>query len=140
MSMTRRPATCARDPLVDDEVALEPVVLLGHVGQRALAVERERRDAGRLVALDVEARSRAALPCTRSARRRDARSRAPRPARAGTSVIVRRRTARLADRLERARDSRIVLQHDLHLELRERRADAAPHAAAERDPRVRPGR
>ena len=43
-----------RDPLVDDQVAPEPVVLLRHVGQRALAGERERRHAVRLVALDVE--------------------------------------------------------------------------------------
>ena len=43
-----------RDPLVDDEVAPVPVVLLRHVGQRALAGEMQRRDAGRLVALDVE--------------------------------------------------------------------------------------
>jgi hypothetical protein len=35
-------------------VAREPVVLLGHVGQRALAGQRQRRDAGRLVALQVE--------------------------------------------------------------------------------------
>ena len=44
----------SRDPLVDDEVAAEPVVLLRHVGQRALAGQVQRRDAGRLVALDVE--------------------------------------------------------------------------------------
>src|SRR5436305_3288048 len=31
-------------------------------------------------------------------------------------------------------------EHDLHLEVRERPADAAPHAAPERDPRIRPGR
>ena len=43
-----------RDPLVDDEVAPEPVVLLRHVGQRALAREMEGRDARRLVALHVE--------------------------------------------------------------------------------------
>jgi hypothetical protein len=43
-----------RDPLVDDEVPPEPVVLLGDVGQRPLARERERRHARRLVALDVE--------------------------------------------------------------------------------------
>jgi hypothetical protein len=43
-------------PLVDGEVAAEPVVLLGDVRERALAVERERRDSGRLVALDVELR------------------------------------------------------------------------------------
>ena len=41
------------DPLVDDQVPLEPVVLLGDVGQRALAGERERRHPLRLVALDV---------------------------------------------------------------------------------------
>ncbi len=40
-----------RDPFVDDEVAAKPVVLLGHVRQRALAGQRERRDAVRLVAL-----------------------------------------------------------------------------------------
>ena len=42
------------DPLVDDEVATKPVVLLGDVGQRALAGEAERRDALGLVALEVE--------------------------------------------------------------------------------------
>ena len=54
MSTTRSPPTRSRDPLVDDEVALVPVVLLRHVGQRALAGERQRRDARRLVALEVE--------------------------------------------------------------------------------------
>jgi hypothetical protein len=44
-----------RDPLVDDEVPLVPVVLLGDVGQRPLAGERERRHAVGLVALEVEA-------------------------------------------------------------------------------------
>ena len=39
------------DPFVDDEVAAEPVVLLGHVGQRALAGQRQRRHARRLIAL-----------------------------------------------------------------------------------------
>ncbi len=39
------------DPLVDGEMAAEPVVLLGNVGQRALARERERRHALGLVAL-----------------------------------------------------------------------------------------
>ena len=48
-----QPAHLCGDPLVDDEVAGEPVVLLGHVGQRALAGQRQRRDAGRLVALQV---------------------------------------------------------------------------------------
>ena len=43
-----------RDPLVDDEVAPEPVVLLRHVRQRALPGEVERRHALGLVALDVE--------------------------------------------------------------------------------------
>ena len=42
------------DPLVDHEVALVPVVLLGDVGERALAGQVQGRDAGRLVALDVE--------------------------------------------------------------------------------------
>ena len=42
------------DPLVDHEVALVPVVLLGDVGQRALARQVQGRDAGGLVALDVE--------------------------------------------------------------------------------------
>jgi hypothetical protein len=43
-----------RDPAVHHEVALEPVVLLGDVGQRPLAGQRERRDALGLVALHVE--------------------------------------------------------------------------------------
>ena len=47
-------ADAPRDPLVDDQMAAEPVVLLRDVGQRALAVERERRHAGRLVALQEE--------------------------------------------------------------------------------------
>src|SRR5579875_670220 len=42
------------DPLVDREVATEPVVLGGHVRQRALAGEGEWRHAGRLILLDVE--------------------------------------------------------------------------------------
>jgi hypothetical protein len=42
------------DPAVHDQVALEPVVLLGDVRERALAGQVQRRDAGRLVALDVE--------------------------------------------------------------------------------------
>ena len=42
------------DPAVDDQVALEPVVLLRHVGERALAGQLQGRDAGRLVALEVE--------------------------------------------------------------------------------------
>ncbi len=46
-----------RDPLVDDEVAAKPVVLLGHVRQRALAGQRQRRHAVGLVAL-LEARLR----------------------------------------------------------------------------------
>ena len=44
-----------RDPLVDDQVAPVPVVLLRHVGQRPLARQRQRRHAGRLVPLDVVA-------------------------------------------------------------------------------------
>jgi hypothetical protein len=47
-------AHLAADPLVHDEVPLEPVVLLGNVGQRALAGELQRRHAGRLIALDVD--------------------------------------------------------------------------------------
>jgi hypothetical protein len=43
------------DPLVDDEVAPVPVVLLGQVGQRALAGQRQRRHARRLVQLEVPA-------------------------------------------------------------------------------------
>jgi hypothetical protein len=43
-----------RDPLVDDEMPPEPVVLLRDVGECALARERERQHARRLVALDVE--------------------------------------------------------------------------------------
>src|SRR5919199_470515 len=42
------------DPLVDRQVAAEPVVLLGDVGQRPLARQVQGRDAGGLVALDVE--------------------------------------------------------------------------------------
>ena len=41
------------DPLVDGEVAAKPVVLLGHVGERALAGERERRHALGLVLLQM---------------------------------------------------------------------------------------
>jgi len=47
-------ADAPRDPFVDDQVAAEPVVLLGDVGQRALAVERERGHSGRQVALQEE--------------------------------------------------------------------------------------
>ena len=39
------------DPLVDDQVAAEPVVLLGHVGQRPLAGQRQRRHPRWLVQL-----------------------------------------------------------------------------------------
>ena len=47
------PADRARgDPLVDREVPAVPVVLLRHVGQRALPRQLERRDPGRLVLLD----------------------------------------------------------------------------------------
>src|SRR5205823_5483417 len=42
------------DPLVDHEMAPVPVVLLGDVGQRALAGQVQRRHAGRLIALDVQ--------------------------------------------------------------------------------------
>ena len=42
-------------------------------------------------------------------------------------------------RMDRAARGELA-QHDLHLELRERAADAAADAAAERDPRVRAGR
>jgi hypothetical protein len=41
-------------PLVDHQMAAKPVVLLGHVGQRALAREGQRRHARGLVALEVE--------------------------------------------------------------------------------------
>ncbi len=47
------PAAALRDPLVDDQVAPVPVVLGRNVGQGPLAGERERGDAGRLLALDV---------------------------------------------------------------------------------------
>ena len=47
------PRDALGDPLVDGEVALEPVVLLGTSGQRALAGERERRNALGLVLLRV---------------------------------------------------------------------------------------
>ena len=43
-----------RDPLVDDEMPAEPVVLLGHVRERALPREGERRDALGLITLQVE--------------------------------------------------------------------------------------
>ena len=46
------PAHARGDPLVDDEVAPVPVVLLRDVRQRALPVQRQRRDARRLIALD----------------------------------------------------------------------------------------
>ena len=42
-----QPADPRGDPLVDGEVAPKPVVLLGDVGQRALAGQRERRHARR---------------------------------------------------------------------------------------------
>ena len=51
----RGSANALRDPLVDDQVAAIPVVLLGDVGQGALARERQRRDAGGLVSLQVDA-------------------------------------------------------------------------------------
>ena len=41
------------DPAIDDEMALKPVVLLGHVGERALARQRQRRNARGLVLLQV---------------------------------------------------------------------------------------
>ncbi len=41
------------DPLIHREVAAKPVVLGGHVGERALAGELQRRDAVRLIALGV---------------------------------------------------------------------------------------
>ena len=62
-----------RDPLVDDEVAAVPVVLLRHVGQRALAREVERRDARRA----GRAGRRARAPCAGANR---SRPRARRPA------------------------------------------------------------
>ena len=57
MSTTRCPAHPRGDPLVDGEVAPVPVVLLGHVGQRPLAGQRQRRHPVGLVALDVFARA-----------------------------------------------------------------------------------
>ena len=48
------PVRALGDPLVDDEVALVPVVLLRHVGERALTGQVQGRNAGRLVALDEE--------------------------------------------------------------------------------------
>ena len=50
------PVDPRRDPLVDGEVAAEPVVLLGHVGERPLTGQLERRDALRLAGLDVAPR------------------------------------------------------------------------------------
>ncbi len=49
-----QPGHSRGDPLVHGQVAAEPVVLLGHVRQRALASERERRHALGLVALQEE--------------------------------------------------------------------------------------
>ena len=48
------PGDARGDPFVDGLVAAEPVVLLGHVGQRALPRQRQRRHAGGLVALLVK--------------------------------------------------------------------------------------
>ena len=48
------PVGALRDPLVDHQVAAVPVVLFGDVGERALAGQVQGRDAGRLVALDIE--------------------------------------------------------------------------------------
>ena len=48
-----RPGDPRGDPLVDGQVAPEPVVLGGHVGQRALAGERQRRHALGLVLLQM---------------------------------------------------------------------------------------
>ena len=62
-----------RDPLVDHQVAPVPVVLLRHVGERALAGQVQRRDAGRLVALDVE------LDRLTPPKHRTDRPKAPRP-------------------------------------------------------------
>ena len=50
-----QPGHARRDPLIHREMAAKPVVLLGHVRQRALTRERERRHAGGLVALLVDA-------------------------------------------------------------------------------------
>ncbi len=79
MSTTRRPATRAGDPLVDDQVAPVPVVLLGHVGQRALAGQRQRRHARRAGCAGgtLRPRRRVRAPEHRAA----ARCRPPRPPR-----------------------------------------------------------
>ena len=53
MSTTSSPAQPLGDPLVDREVAAEPVVLGRDVRQRALAGELERRHALRLALLDA---------------------------------------------------------------------------------------
>ncbi len=65
----------------------------------------------------------------------------PRRRRRGVSVIARRKTGSDSGprRLQLAALDQLG-EHDLHLELRERPADAAANAAPERDPRVRPGR
>ena len=123
------------DPLVDDQMAAEPVVLGRDVGQRALAVERERRHARRLVPLQVEldqapvhpSTARPPAGCLRALARRHERDAAP------------ARRFALAHGLQAHRLGQ-RLQHDLHLDLRERGAQAAAHAAAERDPAVGPGR
>ena len=49
-----QPDDTGADPLIHGEVATEPVVLLRHVGQRALTGELERRHAGWLMLLDVD--------------------------------------------------------------------------------------
>src|SRR5205807_1838764 len=46
-----------RDPLVHSEVAAKPVVLYGHVRQRALAGQLERWHAGRLTLLNIDVHS-----------------------------------------------------------------------------------
>ena len=61
MSTTSRPCAALGDPLVHRQVAPEPVVLGGHVGQRALARQLERRHALGLRSLDRVLHGRASL-------------------------------------------------------------------------------
>ena len=119
MSITRCPGHARGDPFVDRQMAAEPVVLLGHVGQRALPGQRQRRHALGLVALLVDAvvsrqvhgvgtRALASTDtareymvpprATRSQRRGDPRRQHPLPRRGRRSLRL-----QVGDRLRRAR-------------------------------------
>jgi hypothetical protein len=47
------PGDAGADPLIYGEMATEPVVLGGHIGERPLSGQLERGDAGGLVSLNV---------------------------------------------------------------------------------------